>query len=413
MQPFPNPFRPGAGQPPPYLSGRLKEADEFRALLQQKPILKNLVITGLRGVGKTVLLESFKSIAVNNGWFWAGTDLSESASVSEKNLSIRILTDLSSLVSSFTISEHEIATIGFLSNSTKHETKLDYHMLFAIYQGTPGLEADKLKCVLEFIWKVVKNKVNGIVLAYDEAQVLKDKAEDTPYPLSLMLEVIQFMQRKEIPYLLILTGLPTLVNTLSETRTYTERMFQILTLNQLNDSETKNAILIPIRKENCPVTFSEQGIKEIIKHSSGYPYFIQFYCKEAFDSVLQQIKIGVKNPNVRISDFVRKLDNDFYASRWSRVTDRQRDLLMVITKLPNANEEFSANEIAHKSMEILEKPFAPAYVVNTLNKLIHNGLIFKNRRGKYSFAVPLLAEYIKRNNPDEEEGHPFDKENFG
>ena len=115
---------------------------------------------------------------------------------------------------------------------------------------------------------------------------------------------------------------------------------------------------------------------------------------------------------MRISDFVRKLDNDFYASRWSRVTDRQRDLLMVITKLPNANEEFSANEIAHKSMEILEKPFAPAYVVNTLNKLIHNGLIFKNRRGKYSFAVPLLAEYIKRNNPDEDEGHPFDKVNF-
>lgn len=400
MQPFPNPFRPGAGQPPPYLSGREKEANEFVALLQQRPILKNLVITGLRGVGKTVLLESFKSIALTNGWFWAGTDLSESASVSEQNLSIRILTDLSTLVSSFTISEEEKSSIGFMPKTDKIETKLTYNTLLGLYNSTPGLEADKLKHVLEVIWNIVKDKVHGIVLAYDEAQILKDRAEEKQYPLSLLLEVISFIQRKEIPYLLVLTGLPTLVITLSETRTYSERMFQILTLNKLSDSETKEAVLRPIQKENCPVTFSEHGIHEIIRHSSGYPYFIQFYCKEAFDSILQQINIGIEKPDVRISDFVRKLDNDFYASRWSRVTDRQRDLLIVISNLGNANEEFTTKEIVEKANAILDNSFAPAYVVNTLNKLIISGLIFKNRRGKYSFAVPLLAEYIKRNSQD-------------
>jgi len=402
MQPFPNPFRPGAGQPPPYLAGREKEADEFKSLLQQKPILKNLVITGLRGVGKTVLLESFKSIAVSSGWFWAGTDLSESASVSEQNLSIRILTDLSTLVSSFTIAETETDTIGFGSKTEKIETKLTYTTLQSIYTNTPGLEADKLKCVLEFIWNVVKNKVNGIILAYDEAQILKDKAEDKQYPLSLLLEIIQFMQRKEIPYLLVLTGLPTLVITLSETRTYSERMFQVLTLHKLNDEETKEAILKPIQKaieqESCPVTFTDHGIEEIIKYSNGYPYFIQFFCKETFDSVLQQINVGIEKPSVKIADFVRKLDNDFYATRWSRVTDRQRDLLLVIAKLESANDEFTAKEISEKSSEVLTNSFAPSYVVNTLSKLTTAGLIFKNRRGKYSFAVPLLADYINRNN---------------
>lgn len=406
MQSFLNPYRPGAGQPPPYLAGREKEANQFRVLLKQKPILKNLVITGLRGVGKTVLLESLKLEAVTSGWFWAGTDLSESASVSEQNLSIRILTDLSSLVSSFTIAEEERSSIGFITKTEKIESKLNYTTLFSIYTVTPGLEADKLKHVLEFIWNVVKSRVQGIVIAYDEAQILKDRAEDKQYPLSLLLEVIQYMQRKEIPYLLVLTGLPTLVSTLSETRTYSERMFEIITLTKLTDNETRTAIMAPLQKTKCPVTFSEHGINEIIKHSSGYPYFIQFFCKETFDSVVQQINVGVETPSVVISEFVRKLDRDFYAARWSRVTDRQRELLTVIARLPNANEEFTTKEISDKSVEVLENPFAPAYVVNSLIKLASSGLIFKNRRGKYSFAVPLLADYINRN-ATEAEGFSF------
>lgn len=400
MEAFLNPFRPGAGQPPPYLAGRKEEANQFLRLLQQKPILKNLVITGLRGVGKTVLLDELKTKAIDNGWFWAGTDLSESASVSEQNLSIRILTDLSALITSFTITEEEKKLIGFGRTPEQVESKLSYSTLAAIYNITPGLEADKLKAVLEFIWQIVKSRVTGIVLAYDEAQILKDQAEDKQYPLSLLLEVIQFMQRKEIPYLLILTGLPTLVNTLSEARTYSERMFEIITLKQLQEDETRDAILIPIQHKKTPVTFTDYGINEIIKHSAGYPYFIQFYCKETFDSVLQQIKVGVEKPDVRISNFVRKLDVDFYAARWSRVTDRQRELLIVIAQLSNANEEFTAKEISNKSNEVLEKPFAPAYVVNSLIKLTIQGLIFKNRRGKYSFAVPLLADYINRSNND-------------
>jgi hypothetical protein len=399
MEAFLNPFRPGAGYPPPHLAGRDKEIEQFLRLLQQKPILKNLVITGLRGVGKTVLLDELKLKAINSGWFWAGTDLSESASISEQNLSIRILTDLSTLISSFSYEEDK-PVVGFARKPENVEHKLSYATLLTIYTSTPGLEADKLKAVLEFIWEIVKHQVKGIILAYDEAQILKDRAEDKQYPLSLLLEIIQFMQRKEIPYLLVLTGLPTLVNTLSEARTYSERMFEIITLKQLGDTETRDAILVPIQKEKCPVTFTEYGINEIIKYSSGYPYFIQFYCKETFDSILQQINVGVESPAVIISDFVRKLDVDFYAARWSRVTDRQRELLVVIAKLPTANQEFTAKEISQKSNEILEKPFAPAYVVNSLNKLTSQGLIFKNRRGKYSFAVPLLADYINRSNDE-------------
>src|SRR5258708_40276243 len=89
-----NPFRPGAGHMPPYLAGRHAETEEFRRLLEQDTVLKNLILTGLRGLGKTVLLETFKPMAMSEGWLWAGTDLSESTSISEENMATRLLTDL-------------------------------------------------------------------------------------------------------------------------------------------------------------------------------------------------------------------------------------------------------------------------------------------------------------------------------
>src|ERR1700720_2362500 len=92
---FVNPFRPGAGHMPPYLAGRDREIKEFLSLLEQQIILKNLVLTGLRGVGKTVLLDTFKPLVIQKKWLWVGTDLSESASVSEDIVAQRLLADLS------------------------------------------------------------------------------------------------------------------------------------------------------------------------------------------------------------------------------------------------------------------------------------------------------------------------------
>src|ERR1051326_1277955 len=102
---FKNPYRPGAGHMPPYLAGREREYAEFDRLLEQDEILENLVLTGLRGVGKTVLLEKFKSRALEHGWIWASADLSESASISEVALAERLLADLALITSSTTVVE--------------------------------------------------------------------------------------------------------------------------------------------------------------------------------------------------------------------------------------------------------------------------------------------------------------------
>lgn len=403
---FLNPFRPGAGHAPPYLAGRAHEQQEFKRLLEQGPVMDNLVLTGLRGVGKTVLLETLRPIALQNGWMWAGTDLSEAATLSEENIALRLLTDLSSLVSGIKIAETERRGIGFSSTVEKVPVTLDFHVLRDYYEATPGLVSDKLKAVLELVWGCLKTtKCKGVVLAYDEAQNLSDQATDRQYPLSLLLDVFQSIQKRGMPYLLVLTGLPTLFPKLVDARTFAERMFHVVTLTRLDEPACRDAILKPIQDGNCPVRFTDSGVAEIIKHSGAYPYFIQFLCREFFDVYLQQLTAGKKKPDVRVQQMVNKLDSDFFAGRWNRVTDRQRELLAVVAELPNCDEEFTPTEVVEKAKALLDKPFGASHVNQMLSKLADGGLVYKNRHGKYSFAVPLLGQFIKRQR--EESGDRF------
>jgi AAA+ ATPase superfamily predicted ATPase len=386
MKIFENPFRPGAGQKPPFLAGRQQEQTEFLHILKQTPTYQNVIIKGRRGVGKTSLLDSLKPIAITSGWLWAGTDLSESASISERNLSNRIITDISSITSSFPAVQKENVQLPITAN---------YKYLTDLYEATPGLSSDKLKQVLETVWEIIKTKAKGIVLAYDEAQILKDQREDKEYPLSLLLEAIQYLQRKQIPYLLVLSGLPTLLSNLVDTRTYAERMFHVLSIDRLPKDEIIDAIKQPIKNASCPVTFSDNAINEIVNYSGGYAYFIQFLCKETFDSYILQIKLDIEHPTIFLEEIVRKLDNNFYAGRWGKIPERQRDLMKIIAQLSSAEDEFSVQEIIEKSKE-LSDPFKASAVNQLLTKLAENELIYKNRHGKYSFAVPMFSGFINR-----------------
>lgn len=401
---FANPFRPGAGHMPRYLAGRVEEQSEFRRLLGQPVILENLILTGLRGIGKTVLLETFKPLAINEGWLWVGADLSESVSVSEENLAIRLLTDLAIVTSGITMTVSDRKRAGFIG-ATK-DLAWNYAALRKIYEDTPGLVADKLKNVLENIWSVMPRigKV-GIIFAYDEAQNLSDNAAKDQYPLSLLLDVFQSIQRKGIKFMLALTGLPTLFPKLIEARTYSERLFRIVFLNRLSEEDTREAILKPIEDSQCPVRFSDESIAMICEVSGGYPYFIQFICKEVYDRWIQQVATGanVWTP-VPMAEIIRKLDGDFFAGRWARVTDRQRDLLRVVAQMPNSDAEFTVQEIVTASQEQLDKPFTNSRVSAILSSLMDVGLVYRNRHGKYRFAVPMFGAFILRHVDGDSDG---------
>lgn len=391
---FRNPFRPGAGHPPPYLAGREAEKEEFLRLLDQNVVMENMVLTGLRGTGKTVLLESFKPSAIAAGWKWVGTDLSESAAISEETMTERLLTDLSVATSGVTIGKLNARNIGFLENSESSEDiKLNYDVLHKVYNQTPGLVLDKLKFVLEHAWKLLEESgAKGLVFAYDEAQNLSNQASKEQFPLSVLLDVFQSLQRKENRMLLILTGLPTLFSKLVRARTYSERMFHIVELQRLSEQASRDAIQKPIEDASCPVKLADESVDTIAELSGGYPYFIQFICKEVYDAFLQG------SESVPTEEIMRKLDSDFFAARWAKATDRQRDLLTLVASLNSCDAEFTVQDIANLSgrndMDI--KPFSSSHVNQMLSALTKAGLVYKNRWGKYSSAVPLMGRFIRR-----------------
>ena len=395
---FPNPFRPGAGQMPPYLAGRDSERQEFAKLLAQDTILDNLILTGLRGVGKTVLLESLKPIAVSANWVWVGNDLSESTSVSEENLALRLTTDVAVYTSSISISEEIRKPIGLLPETTKVSHALNFDALRAVLDHTPGLASDKLKELLELVWETIRPLgKRGLIFAYDEAQNLGDNPLNDEYPLSLLLDVFQSIQRKGIPFMLVLVGLPTLFPKLVETRTYTERMFHVVHLGRLDEESSREAIIKPIEDANCPVKFHSSSVKTIYDITLGYPYFIQFVCREVYDVWTLKAQRGIELPSVPTGEIMRKLDGDFFAGRWARATDRQRDLLAVIAGLDNSSSEFTVQDIVEWSKNLSTiRTFSNSHVSQLLVNLNDAGLVYKNRWGKYSLAVPLLDQFILR-----------------
>ncbi len=386
-----NPFRPGAGHPPPYLAGRSREQSEFKKLLGQTTVLQNLVLTGLRGLGKTVLLDTFKPLAVSEGWLWAGADLSEAASVSEDTLALRLMTDLSVVTASTPVGEGEIQGLGFGAEVKKVKHFLTFNVLRAIYDQQPGLTADKLKALLLFVNERVGKK---IIFAYDEAQNMADHAPKEQYPLSLLLDVFQSIQKQGVPFMLVLTGLPTLFPKLVEARTFAERMFRVVFLDRLTEPESREAITRPLKTGTVRMT--EQSIDAVIKLSAGYPYFIQFICREVYDVFLQQRLGGGQPAPVPLAEITQKLDTDFFAGRWGKLTDRQRELVACISALDSEGEEFTVQEIVEASSARLEKGFSASHANQMLAALANAGLVCKNRHGKYSFAVPLFGAFVRR-----------------
>lgn len=354
--------------------------------------MKNLLITGLRGVGKTVLLAPLKTIAVNAGWKWVGTEMSESACVSEATMATRLLADLSA-ASSGLVMQDVRERYGFDRGQISDDFRLDFSGLQSIYENTPGLPADKIVSAIRIsVSELVKDNSEGVVFAYDEAQNLSDKAAENQYPTSVLLDVFQRLQREELPVLLLLTGLPTLFPRLVEARTYSERLFTTAGLQRLGEADTREAINRPMQAVG--LHFAPAVVDAIVKTSGGYPYFVQFICRELYDLLDKKNQEGAKL-TFSMDEIVKKLDDDFYAGRWNTLTDGQKDLLGLVASIPECDGEFTIQQID----DVLKKDGKEkdkSVISKSLKLLTERGMVYKDRHGKYCLAVPMLTGFIKR-----------------
>ena len=193
--------------------------------------------------------------------------------------------------------------------------------------------------------------------------------------------------------MLLLTGLPSLFPRLVESRTYAERMFVVQELGRLSPEASRQAIEKPLQHKKW--SLDNPAVKAIVRQSDGYPYFLQFICRETLDHVIAH----PGDRKVPMEAIIRKLDSDFFAGRWESVTDRQREACSAALRIEHGDQEFTIGEVVNASKRLYRKPFSPGDVSQMLPRLIERGLLYKNRLGKYCFAVPLFGGFIRRRFP--------------
>ena len=151
--------------------------------------------------------------------------------------------------------------------------------------------------------------------------------------------------------------------------------------------------------KNTPTAlrFTDETIQVVYQISGGYPYFVQFICHELYDVVIRGMQSNTVPDVGRIfATVTQKLDIDFFAGRWAKTTDRQRDFLLSIVRIEGCEQEFTIQQVVEASQQQLTKGFSSGHASQLLQALSDAGLVYKNRRGKYAFAVPMLYDFIRR-----------------
>lgn len=379
-----NPFRPGNGLLPPYLAGREEDIAIFEKSLNIALSLpQNLVISGLRGTGKTVFLMKLEEICRRKKWLFVRREFN-SQLCDERKFLFALLTDLATKIEGVSlIKKVKRKGIGFLASEEEVIGNDFAERILSEYAGPLG---DRLEEILKGLHSEISGGgFNGLVFLYDEFHFIEDEKLPNSFPLSMLLEAFSHAQQKGLHYYLVLSGLPPLMTNLVEAKTYAERMFQARVFGRLEPEDSSKAITKPL--ENTNLSLSEDLIEKLITETRGYPYFLQFYCFYLIDNVPKR-KINRKDFEKIYPFLLKRLDESFFMGRFSRTSDGERDLL---SKVLDLGDELDVLEIRNR----IKKTRGAVNLV--LNSLTGKGILYRVRRGKYSFALPLFREFLKRN----------------
>ena len=387
-----NPFNPGSGLNPPYLAGRENEEKKFIDMLQRlRPgVVENMVMYGLRGVGKTVLLDRFADICTNCG-FLPVTQFQYGNQHSRSEVFFQTFRhDFEDAVKdNLTAMEKAKKTIRSATDYLKPAkiSILDGISYEPSYKsGTPLPLMHRLIEYMEKKWRVVKNGgYTGVVFLLDEFHSINGKNnQDT---LENFIGAINELQRRGYGYWFVLCGLPMLKNNIKAVRSYSERMFKSTEIVNLDYTSATEAITKPLEK--TPWRFSDELVAAIVQDTGQYPYFIQFYAKEIIERTdTKDIKL---EDYVLIRDLIVKdLERDFFDQRTESISGIQKEILYAIARLSNSDMEFGTLiKATGKKKGALSKH---------LHRLEEKGIIYKYERGIYRFALPMFKTYLQRRN---------------
>jgi hypothetical protein len=363
----------------------------FAATLRAAPEQPaNMRLTGLRGVGKTVLLGEFQAIAEDGGWASAMLEFQPGHNT-EGALVAALASVAQEAKERLSKMERIRKAVGGMARNAGGlgigwgEFTLTYDPIV----GQP--REDITRALFEVVEMAVEKGKFGFVLLVDEAQVVKDETKPNgDHPLSLLISSVVALQRREIPLGLVLCGLPTLTGNLLKARSYTERMFRGEEIGSLNRDDAREAFAQPLAESGGDLKADDDLVDRVIGEVEGYPYFIQLWGAELWDAAeigeVNRLTTGLLE-TVR-PDIYRRLDLDFYDPRVETLTPAEQDVL-----LGTAFADYPPLVVS-KLNDAINK--TPANVNVLLGRLVDNGVLYRLRKGEYDYTAPRFRDYLLR-----------------
>jgi hypothetical protein len=400
MDPIRNPYAPGAGQRPPELAGRDPQLRAFDVVLERvaagRPE-RSLVLTGLRGVGKTVLLNALRSAAVRRGW---GTGKLEARP--DQGLRRPLSSALHQAVRELGHPDEESVThaLGVIRSFAQRDAGAGARLRD---QWHPGIDAPAVRGradsgdveidlveLFTDLGGLAADQGRGVAVFVDEMQDLG------PEDLSALCAACHEISQSGLPMIVVGAGLPHLPAVLSAAKSYSERLFGFQQIDRLDRVAADHALLVPAQAEDA--SYDEQALAALYAATGGYPYFIQAYGKTVWDlaprSPLTAADVAVAAPEAE-----RELAVGFFGSRYERATPGEREYLRAmadaasaLTDVGDALDEVESVPTAEVAAVLGKRPqsLSPAR-----DALLKKGLIYSGERGRIAFTVPHFGTFLR------------------
>ena len=386
-----NPFSPGAGSPPPELAGRDSILEQgavlFGRVMQKRPE-KSMLMTGLRGVGKTVLLNEMERMALQTGYRTIFIEAHEN-----KPLALLLVPQLRKLLFEL----DRIAGTGekvrkglavlksFIGGVKLSLGEYEFGLDIDPEKGAADsgdLEVD-LSSLFIAVGEAAEERKSAVALLIDEIQYLSSSE------LNALIMAMHKMQQRQLPLVLIGAGLPILPGLVGNAKSYAERLFNFPDIGPLEEADAAKALQDPVM--DAGVKFESAALHEIFHLTKGYPYFIQEWGYQAWNHA-ESSPITLQIVVESSSEVIDRLDNNFFRVRFNRLTDREKQYLRAMAEMGQG---------AYRTADIANILGVGISALSTVrSSLIKKGMIYSPAHGMMTFTVPLFDIFMRRAIPD-------------
>ena len=386
---YANPYTPGAGAMPAYLAGRddiINNASKSLIALNKGYPQQSVIYYGLRGVGKTVLLNKIEESAEEFGILY------EHIEIAEKGSFVRQISNSSKKMihhMSITESAKEVAkkALGILKAFNVSWNPEDNTFSAGLSEPSPyistGVLTDDLTEMFVSMGRTASKAGMALCFFIDEIQYMKESE------MEALINALHRVNQLRLPIMMFGAGLPKILKIMGEVKSYSERLFKYYQIDRLSADDAEAAIINPAKEFN--VVYDSAAIYKIIQLTKGYPYFIQELCSTVWEYSETEI-IQLSDVERVVATFLSQLDESFFKVRYERCTTTEHDFLFAMVKcgeLPCAISNVA---------KILRKKVSTISPLRA--QLISKGIIHSTGHAEIDFTVPLFDEYLRRINPE-------------